>query len=306
MSEASTIEATATPADASENPHGVWREARRALWLLSRSFSSVVGLVIVAIFLVLAILGPYIVPYPGASTGNVDMSSMLLPPSMEHWFGTDDMGNDIFSRVVIGTRISLQIGLTITLGAAVIGVPLGIFSGYLGGNVRRVIMAFTDLFLALPSLVLAIPIVTVLGPGVTNATIALAIVWWPGYVRLVDSKALSLSKEPFVEAARAMGASTLRIVFRYMLPNCTSPLIVKASLDMGAAILAAAGLGFIGLGAKAPSPEWGAMLSVARGYLPTWWWFAVFPGLAIYVSVLGFNLLGDGLRDIFDPRTTSQ
>jgi peptide/nickel transport system permease protein len=167
-------------------------------------------------------------------------------------------------------------------------------------------MAFTDLFLALPSLVLAIPIVTVLGPGVTNATIALAIVWWPGYVRLVDSKALSLSKEPFVEAARAMGASTLRIVFRYMLPNCTSPLIVKASLDMGAAILAAAGLGFIGLGAKAPSPEWGAMLSVARGYLPTWWWFAVFPGLAIYVSVLGFNLLGDGLRDIFDPRTTSQ
>ncbi|MGN6768765.1 MAG: ABC transporter permease [Rhizobiaceae bacterium] len=306
MSEASTTEATTTPADASENPHGVWREAHRALWLLSRSFSSVVGLAIVAIFLVLAILGPYVVPYPGAATGNVDMSSTLLPPSMGHWFGTDDMGNDIFSRVVIGTRISLQIGLTITLGAAVIGVPLGIFSGYLGGNVRRVIMAFTDLFLALPSLVLAIPIVTVLGPGVTNATIALAIVWWPGYVRLVDSKALSLSKEPFVEAAHAMGASTLRIVFRYMLPNCASPLIVKASLDMGAAILAAAGLGFIGLGAKAPSPEWGAMLSVARGYLPTWWWFAVFPGLAIYVSVLGFNLLGDGLRDIFDPRTTSQ
>ena len=175
-----------------------------------------------------------------------------------------------------------------------------------GGWVRGVIMALTDLFLSVPSLVLAIAIVAVLGPGVVNCMIALAVVWWPGYVRLMDSKTLAVSQESFVEAARALGASTPRIIFRYLLPNCASPLIVKASMDMGAAILAAAGLGFIGLGAKAPSPEWGAMLSVARGYLPEWWWFAFFPGAAIYLSVLGFNLLGDGLRDILDPRTSAR
>jgi peptide/nickel transport system permease protein len=216
------------------------------------------------------------------------------------------MGNDVMSRTVVGTRISLQVGLIITLGAAAIGVPLGVISGYMGGWIRSLIMALTDLFLSVPSLVLAIAIVAVLGPGVVNAMIALAVVWWPGYVRLIDSKTLALKEEPFIEAGRALGASVPRIIFRYLLPNCASPLIVKASMDMGAAILAAAGLGFIGLGAKAPSPEWGAMLSVARGYLPEWWWFALFPGLAIYLSVLGFNLLGDGLRDILDPRSSSQ
>lgn len=280
------------------------REFRRAFWLLTRSFSSMLGLAIVAVFMVLALFGQWLVPYPEAASGSVNMARMLQPPSWEHWFGTDDMGNDVFSRVVVGTGISLQVGLIITVGAAVIGVPLGIMGGYIGGRVRSVIMAFTDLFLSVPSLVLAIAIVAVLGPGIINTMIALAVVWWPGYVRLIDSKTLAIKEEPYVEAARALGASTPRIIFRYLLPGCASPLIVKASMDMGAAILAAAGLGFIGLGAKAPSPEWGAMLSVARGYLPEWWWFAVFPGAAIYISVLGFNLLGDGLRDILDPRTS--
>jgi len=280
-----------------------YREARRALWLLTRSFSSMLGLAIVVLFLVLALFGRWIVPYPEAALGSIDMAAMLQPPSWQHWFGTDDMGNDVFSRVVIGTGISLQVGLIITLGAALIGVPLGILGGYLGGWVRSLIMALTDLFLSVPSLVLAIAIVAVLGPGIVNTMIALAAVWWPGYVRLIDSKTLAIKEEPYVEAARALGASTPRIVLRYLLPGCASPLIVKASMDMGAAILAAAGLGFIGLGAKAPSPEWGAMLSVARGYLPEWWWFAFFPGMAIYLSVLGFNLLGDGLRDVLDPRT---
>lgn len=280
------------------------REFQRAFWLLSRSFSSLLGLAIVVVFLFLALFGQWLVPFPEAASGSVNMARMLQPPSWEHWFGTDDMGNDVFSRVVIGTGISLQVGLIITVGAAVIGVPLGIMGGYMGGKVRSVIMAFTDLFLSVPSLVLAIAIVAVLGPGIINTMIALAAVWWPGYVRLIDSKTLSIKEEPYVEAARALGASTPRIIFRYLLPGCASPLIVKVSMDMGAAILAAAGLGFIGLGAKAPSPEWGAMLSVARGYLPEWWWFAVFPGAAIYISVLGFNLLGDGLRDILDPRTS--
>lgn len=283
-----------------------WRSLNRALWQLSRSASSMIGLTIVVVFLVLALFGHWLVPYPDAATGSIDMDNMLQAPSWLHWFGTDDMGNDVLSRVVIGTQTSLQVGLIITLGAAAIGVPLGVMSGYLGGWVRGVIMALTDLFLSVPSLVLAIAIVAVLGPGVVNCMIALAVVWWPGYVRLMDSKTLAVSQESFVEAARALGASTPRIIFRYLLPNCASPLIVKASMDMGAAILAAAGLGFIGLGAKAPSPEWGAMLSVARGYLPEWWWFAFFPGAAIYLSVLGFNLLGDGLRDILDPRTSSR
>jgi peptide/nickel transport system permease protein len=286
--------------------HDRWRRWRHMVWLLSRSFSSCLGVALVSLFLMLALLGPWIVPYPGDATGNVDMTRMLQPPSWSHWFGTDEMGNDILSRVVLGTRTSLQVGLIITIGAAVIGVPLGIVSGYLGGRVRGFIMAFTDLFLSIPSLVLAIAIVTVLGPGIINAIIALAVVWWPGYVRLIDSKTMSIKEENFVEAARALGASTPRIIFRYLLPNCVSPLIVKASMDMGAAILAAAGLGFIGLGARAPLPEWGAMLSVARGYLPDWWWYAFFPGMAIYLSVLGFNMLGDGLRDILDPRTSSR
>jgi peptide/nickel transport system permease protein len=285
-------------------PADRWRDARRAIWLLSRSAASMLGLAIVFIFLFLAIFGQWIAPYPEAATGSVDMANMLQSPSWKHWFGTDDMGNDVLSRVIIGTHTSLQVGLIITLGAAAIGVPLGVVSGYLGGWVRSVIMALTDLFLSVPSLVLAIAIVAVLGPGVVNAMIALAVGWWPGYVRLIDSKTLAVKEESFVEAARALGASTPRIIFRYLLPSCASPLIVKASMDMGAAILAAAGLGFIGLGAKAPSPEWGAMLSVARGYLPEWWWFAFFPGMAIYLSVLGFNLLGDGLRDILDPKTS--
>src|SRR5690606_29668918 len=227
---------------------------RRAVWLLSRSFSSMLGLGIVVLFIVLALFGSWIAPYPEAALGSVNMADMLQPPSWEHWFGTDDMGNDVLSRVIIGTQISLQVGLIITLGAALIGVPLGILGGYLGGWIRSTIMAVTDLFLSVPSLVLAIAIVAVLGPGIVNTMIALAAVWWPGYVRLIDSKTLAIKEEPYVEAARALGASTPRIIFRYLLPGCASPLIVKASMDMGAAILAAAGLGFIGLGAKAPSP----------------------------------------------------
>lgn len=283
-----------------------FRGIRKGLWLLSRSASSMLGVTLVTLFLVLAAFGPWIAPYPGDGSGNLDMSKVLQPPSLAHWFGTDEMGRDILSRVIIGTRTSLQIGLIITLGAAIVGVPLGVVSGYVGGRVRAGIMMLTDLFLSIPSLVLAIAIVTVLGPGIVNAMIALAIVWWPGYVRLIDSKTMSIKEENYVEAARALGASTPRIIFRYLLPNCVSPLIVKASMDMGAAILAAAGLGFIGLGARAPTPEWGAMLSAARGYLPEWWWYAGFPGMAIFLSVLGFNMLGDGLRDVLDPRTSSR
>jgi len=180
---------------------------------------------------------------------------------------------------------------------------LGITAGFMGGWINEVIMRITDIFLAIPGLILALAIIGALGPGITNSMIALSLVWWPGYVRLVQGKTLSLKEESFIEAAQSVGAGKARIIFFHILPNCTSPIIVKASMDMGMAILAAAGLGFIGVGAQPPAPEWGAMISIARNYLPNWWWYALFPGLAIFVTVLGFNLLGDGLRDILDPQS---
>jgi peptide/nickel transport system permease protein len=280
------------------------RQARFFAWSFARSPSAMLGLAIVSAFLFLAAFGPYVVPYPQDAAGAMNLGNRLKPPSAAHWFGTDEMGNDLFSRVVIATRTSLWVGLTIVGIATVIGVPLGIAAGYFGGWVRAVIMRVTDVFLSVPGIVLALAIVAAMGPGILNGIIALSIVWWPGYVRLVEAKALALRSEPFVEAARSVGAGHTRILAVHILPNCTSPIIVKASMDMGLAILAAASLGFVGLGAKPPAPEWGAMISVARTYMPNWWWYAVFPGFAIYLTVLGFNLFGDGLRDVLDPKSS--
>ena len=274
-----------------------------AAWHFRRSFASSLGLGLATAIVLLALLGPWIVPYPDDVAGSVSLTGKLQAPSAAHWFGTDEVGNDILTRVIIGARLSLLVGIGITFAAAAIGVPLGILAGTAGGRVREIIMRLTDLFLSVPGLVLAIALVAALGPGIVNAMIALVLVWWPGYVRLAESKALSIREEPFIEAARVAGAPSLRILWRHVLPNSLSPIIVKMSMDIGQAILAVASLGFIGLGAKPPTPEWGAMISIARGYLPDWWWYAIFPGAFIYASVLGFNLLGDGLRDILDPRS---
>jgi peptide/nickel transport system permease protein len=280
-----------------------WREVRRHARLFARSAASLAGLAVVALFLVVSALGPWIVPYPEDGRGAVHLDRKLQPPSAAHWFGTDEVGNDVYTRVILGARVSLQIGLVITVIAALVGVPLGIVAGYVGGSLGELIMRVTDVFLSVPALILALAVVGALGPGIVNAMLALSLVWWPGYVRLVQSKALALRQETFVEAARAVGTGRLRVVFVHILPNCVSPIVVKASMDMGTAILAAAGLGFIGLGAQPPFPEWGAMISHGRNYLPTWWWYSAFPGLAIYLTVLGFNLVGDGLRDLLDPRS---
>jgi len=261
------------------------------------------GLGLVLFIVTLALLGPWIVPYPADAEGAINLLNKLKPPSAAHWFGTDEVGRDILTRVILGTRVSLLAGLTITVAATAVGAPLGVLAGYSGGRMRETIMRITDMFLSVPGLVLSLAIVAALGPGIGNAVIALIIVWWPGYVRLAESKTLAIKEEPYVEAARVVGASRARILFRHVLPNCLSPLIVKMSMDVGQAILAVASLGFIGLGARPPEPEWGAMISVARTYMPDWWWYAVAPGAFIYVSVLGFNLLGDGLRDILDPRS---
>jgi peptide/nickel transport system permease protein len=298
-----TVEAAVSTPGWRERHASTIRQWRLYAHLISRSFSSMLGLFLVLVFLLLALFGSALAPYPEDTMGAVKLSQRLLPPSWAHPFGTDEMGNDILSRVIVGTRTSLWIGLIITGVAAGIGVPLGILAGYRGGWVREVIMRVTDIFLSVPGLALALAIVASLGPGIFNCVVALSLVWWPGYVRLIESKTLSVKEELFVEAARAVGAKPRRILFHHILPNCVSPLVVKASMDMGLAILAAASLGFIGLGAKPPHPEWGAMISVARSYMPDWWWYALFPGLAIYLTVLGFNLFGDGLRDILDPRS---
>ena len=278
----------------------------RTLRLYARTFrrntSAMFGLAIVVVFLVVAAIGPWIVPFPEDATGAVHLDIKLQPPDGTHWFGTDEVGNDVFTRVVLGTRVTLQIACIVTGVAMLIGVPLGMIAGLVGGWVQEVIMRITDVFLSVPGLVLAIAIVGALGPGIVNAMLALSLVWWPGYVRLVQAKTLALKNEIYVQAAYSIGASKLRIVFVHILPNCTSPIIVKASMDMGMAILGAASLGFLGLGAQPPFPEWGAMISIARTYLPDWWWYSFFPGLAISLTVLGFNLLGDGLRDILDPK----
>jgi peptide/nickel transport system permease protein len=286
-----------------EEHESLFRDIRLSLYLFSRSPLSVTGMILVGVFFLVALIGPMTVPFHGDATGAVHMSQKLMEPDSRFWFGTDEMGRDIFTRVILGTRISLRIGLIIVCVAMGIGVPLGITAGFLGGWVNEVIMRITDIFLSIPGLLLALAIIGALGPGITNSMIALSLVWWPGYVRLVQGKTLSLKEEAFIEAAQSVGAGKARIIFLHILPNCTSPIIVKASMDMGMAILAAAGLGFVGVGAQPPAPEWGAMISAARNYLPTWWWYAVFPGLAIFITVLGFNLLGDGLRDILDPQS---
>ena len=279
------------------------RSLKLTAYTLSRSPLSVIGFCFVSTFLIIVLIGPMIITYPGDIKGTLHMDQKLRPPSSKYPFGTDEVGRDIYSRVIIGTRLSFQIGLIIIFIAMGIGVPLGIIAGYVGGWLNEIIMRVTDIFLSIPGLLLALAIVGALGPGIKNAMLALSIVWWPGYVRLVQGKTLSLREESFVEAAKSIGASRLRIIFNHILPNCTSPIIVKASMDMGMAILFAANLGFIGVGAQPPQPEWGTMISTGRNYLPDHWWMATFPGLAILITVLGFNLLGDGLRDVLDPQS---
>jgi len=294
----------------SEKIDFTWRDRHaskiRTLRLYARTFanngSAMLGLGIITLFMLAVIFGPMIVPYPEDAMGAVHLEKKLLPPSAEHFFGTDEVGNDVFTRVIIGARVSLQIGVIVTTIAMLIGIPLGIIAGFFGGWVEETIMRVTDVFLSIPGLILAIAIAGVLGPGIFNAMLALSLVWWPGYVRLVQAKTLTLKSAIYVDAARSIGASKFRIVFVHILPNCMSPIVVKASMDMGMAILGAASLGFLGLGAQPPYPEWGAMISIGRNYVPDWWWYSLFPGLAIYLTVLGFNLLGDGLRDILDPK----
>ncbi len=261
---------------------------------------NLVGLLVVLSIMLLAVIGPYITPYAPTVP---DYTAMLSAPTRAHLLGTDQIGYDLFSRILAGARFSIGTAMGVLALAVAIGLPLGAVAGFMGGWIDEIIMRVTDMFLAFPVLILALAIAATLGAGLTSAVIALAVGYWPWYTRLLRGQVLSLKNREYVEAARALGASNRAIMWRHILPNAFSPIIIELSQDMGYAILNIAALSFIGLGAQPPSPEWGAMIVAGRDFLRTAWWTCAFPGLAITVAVLGFNFVGDGLRDALDPRS---
>jgi len=272
------------------------------LYLLRKSPLTTVGMIIIGFLVAMALFAPVIVPYPQDAAGITHVSQKLLPPGTAHLFGTDELGRDIFSRVIYGTRISLGVGTLVVCLSLAIGIPLGLIAGYIGGTIDEIIMRITDVFLSFPPMLLAIVIATFLGRNLTNAMIAIAISWWPWYTRLIRSEAISLKQRPFIEAAKAMGTSKLKIMFRHILINSWSPVIVQASMDFGSVILTSAALSFLGLGAQPPQSEWGLMLNTSRNYFLTAPWYSVFPGLFMFITVLAFNFVGDGLREFMDPK----
>ncbi|MDV6375989.1 nickel transporter permease [Deinococcus arenicola] len=281
---------TATMTSDTGTGSAVWRRFRR-------NSGAMIGLVLLVFLVVVALLGP-LMGDPSAQ----DLGARLSPPSGAHPLGTDQLGRDVLTRVLSGARISLGIGVSVMLASLLVGSAAGLVAGLLGGWWDEVIMRVTDIFLAFPGLILAMAISAALGPSLTNVMIAVALVSWPTYARLIRAQVLALREREFVEAARALGSSQSRVAFRHLLPNSVAPLLVQGSFDVGNAILTAAGLGFIGFGAQPPTPEWGAMVSETRNYIAQAPWASSAPALAILITVLAFNLLGDGLRDVFDPR----
>ena len=293
-------EATVAPVQPSAWYHRVYKGLRsyyRGNWL------NVLALLLVSLVIFLAIFGNWLTPYPPLE---LNLSHRLIHPSWAHPFGTDDLGRDLLSRVIAGARISLQVALLVLSIASVVGFVVGSVAGFLGGWVDEILMRVTDLFLAFPALVLAVAIAATLGPSLTNTMIALTTVYWPWYARLIRAQVLSLREREFILASICLGSSTPGLILRHILPNVIPILITQITIDIGYVILSTAGLSFLGLGAQPPAPEWGATILASRSYMRESWWFPTFPGLALALTVLGFNLLGDGLRDYLDPRLRSQ
>lgn len=276
---------------------------RRAIRKFRQNPLSLTGLIIIAVIVLIALIGPFFVPYPKDATGAVHVRDKLLAPSLDHLFGTDAVGRDVFTRVIVGARVSLLAGLVVILMAVSIGTVLGAIAGFRGGWVGELIMRITDVFLTIPELILAMAVAAALGPGLFNVMLAVSLAWWPGYCRLTRASIISLKESQFSEAAQSLGASSSRVLFRHLLPNALPTILVKASMDIGFAVLTTAALGFIGLGTQPPTPDWGQMVSDGRRYMRDAWWYSTFPGVAILLTVVGFNLLGDGLRDVLDPRS---
>lgn len=268
---------------------------------LLRDRALLIGLIIVGTLVLAAILANQLATFPGAISG-VDPAHRLLPPDATYWLGTDRVGSDIYSRLLFGARLTILVAVLATAIAVVIGVPVGLVAGYYHGAFSDLLMRVSDVFLAVPQMVLAIAIAQTLGPAIQNVILALSVTYWPFWARLVYAETRSLRNEVFIESAIAMGASPLRVMLLHVIPSIASSIIVRTSIGMGATILAAASLGFLGLGAPPPTPEWGRMIAESREFLPQAWWYATAPGIAILLVVMGFNLLGDGLRDVLDPR----
>ncbi|RZS79152.1 peptide/nickel transport system permease protein [Phyllobacterium myrsinacearum] len=270
---------------------------------LSRNPLAAVGAIIILLLILTAIFAPLIATHDPLKQ---DLAQRLLPPGSIYWMGTDELGRDIWSRVVYGARITLVIVVLVAVLAAPAGLIIGAIAGYFGGWIDRVLMGVTDIFLSMPKLILALALVAALGPGIENAIIAIAITSWPGYARIARAETLTFKNAEFIAAIRLQGASSLRVILGHVLPLCTSSMIVRVTLDMAGIILTAAGLGFIGLGAQPPLPEWGAMIARGRSFILDQWWVATMPGFAIIIVSLGFCFLGDGLRDVLDPKSGEQ
>ncbi len=289
MSGAATID---TLEDRSGRWTGLWRVCRQnPLFAL--------GLGYLLLLLVVALLAPWLAPYDPSVA---DVSAKLKPPSAEHWMGTDALGRDIFSQVLVGAGTSLRVGALVVGLALLIGVPIGLVAGFFGGRIDGILMRLADVFLAFPPLLLPLAITAALGPGLSNAMIALAVSWFPWYARIMRASVLAVREELYLTAARAMGVKRITILYRHVLPNSLSSVTVQSSMDFGYAILAAASLSFIGMGAAPPEIDWGLMVANSKAVFIGFWWTAAFPGLAIFLTVLAVNLVGDGLRDLLDPK----
>ncbi|RJQ57907.1 MAG: ABC transporter permease [Desulfobacteraceae bacterium] len=298
-----TAEAPAALEETEEAPAVFFSRRVRAWRQLKRSRLAVPGGLIVLVFIVTALFAPWLAPYDPYKN---DLAGTLAPPSAEHWFGTDELGRDIFSRIIHGARLSILEGLFSVFLAMLIGVPVGILSGYIGGRTDTVIMRLVDILLAFPGVLLAVVIISILGPSLVNAMIAVGVYTVPMFARLARGSTLTVKEEPYIEACRAAGMSNLRILYRHIYPNISAHIYVMATLRVAIAILTAASLSFLGLGAQPPSPEWGAMLSNGRNYLLIAPHLVIFPGLAIILLVLGLNLFQDGLRLVLDPKMTQR
>jgi peptide/nickel transport system permease protein len=278
------------------------RTFQHVISVILRDPLSLISTIVIILFIFIAIFAYQIAPYPAEGAGKTNTKNAMLPPSPEHIFGTDRLGRDMLSRVIMGTRPALIVPIGVVAFAVLIGVPLGAIAGYKGGWIDETIMRITDLFLAFPSLLLAMAIAYALGRGIQNAAIALIVSWWPWYTRLARGVTISIRERYFIEAAKSIGVSDSTIIIRHILPNNISPILVQATIDLGTVILAMGGLAFLGLGTQPPAADWGLMVSEGRSYILNQWWISTFPGLAIFIVVLAFNLVGDTLRDIFDPR----
>lgn len=271
--------------------------------LLIRNNLVKVCVAFIALEILVALLAPVLAPRPEDAAGAVHLAEKLEGPSWHHLFGTDEFGRDLFSRVLYGTRISLGAACAAVGLALAVGIPLGAIAGGVGGVVDDVIMRITDIFLSFPGVLLAIAVAVFLGPSLRNAILAIVISWWPWYTRILRSQAVSLKERQFVRSARAIGGKQRFIVFKHIVPNSLGPVIVQASLDFGYVILTLAALSFLGIGAQSPTPEWGLMVNTSRSYFLNAWWYMIFAGMAITITVLAFNVLGDAVREVLDPRS---